>query len=131
MFEIDTYLEQIVSVAPGVREIWLVGSRANGTARPDSDWDFIVFGDSHTFSQLQAAADLHRIDVDCLVVSDSDAFESAWGSKSKRGSLSKWKWRPDSNGLWAIYEESKWHGAEDGACVKTADRFAVRKWPAP
>lgn len=32
------------SVVPGPRqEVWLVGSRAQGTAREDSDWDVIAF----------------------------------------------------------------------------------------
>lgn len=29
----------------GTREVWLIGSRANGTAREDSDWDLMVFSE--------------------------------------------------------------------------------------
>jgi predicted nucleotidyltransferase len=34
-----------VEVHPGIRSIRLVGSRATGTARPESDWDFRVEAD--------------------------------------------------------------------------------------
>jgi hypothetical protein len=37
-------LEFVDSVIPGPsNEVWLVGSRAEGTARPDSDWDVVAF----------------------------------------------------------------------------------------
>ena len=131
MCELGGYLDQLALTAPGVREIWLIGSRANGTARADSDWDLVVFGDARTLQQLREAVHLHRADVDCLVVADEGSFQSAWGTKSKGGSLSGWKWRPHADGKRAIYSESKWHDAEDGAGVRTADRLALLKWPAP
>jgi hypothetical protein len=37
-------LDFVDSVVPGPsREVWLVGSRAQGTARADSDWDVVAF----------------------------------------------------------------------------------------
>lgn len=129
MFDLDAYVQQIILAAPGVRDIWLIGSRANGSAGPTSDWDLLVFGDQSSFEEVGAAKHLHRADVDCLVVSGSGAFASAWGGKSKRGSLTGWNWRPHPNGNQATYEESKWHDAEDGAGVRTADRLATRIWP--
>jgi predicted nucleotidyltransferase len=35
------FVDQIVP--EGGTEVWLTGSRAKGTARPDSDWDVMVF----------------------------------------------------------------------------------------
>ncbi len=30
-------------VSPGTTSVWLCGSRAKGTAQPDSDWDVVAF----------------------------------------------------------------------------------------
>jgi hypothetical protein len=39
------YIAELTTAYPSIREVWLFGSRANGTERPDSDWDYLVFGD--------------------------------------------------------------------------------------
>ena len=77
MTDLDEYVQSLVSLAPDVREIWLFGSRANATERPDSDWDLLVFGLPKAFSQLEGAKELHRPDVDCLVLIDADRIQSA------------------------------------------------------
>lgn len=43
-----------------------LGSRANGTAKPDSDWDFLVMARSGVRGVLKAETSLHRADVDFL-----------------------------------------------------------------
>lgn len=37
--------KQVCEIDPQA-EVWLFGSRARGDARPDSDWDFLVFTNS-------------------------------------------------------------------------------------
>lgn len=76
---------------PGISELWLIGSRANGSPRPDSDWDFLAFANPTVLAVLQAETTLHRHDVDFLVVVDGDNFQSAWG-EFKSGSLTRWHW---------------------------------------
>jgi hypothetical protein len=49
------YLDRLVNAYPSIREIWLLGSRANGSSRPDSDWDYLVFCD-----EARAFNDLHQ-----------------------------------------------------------------------
>jgi hypothetical protein len=39
--EILRFVDQIVP--PGTTGVWLCGSRAKGSARPDSDWDVVAF----------------------------------------------------------------------------------------
>ena len=39
------YIAQLIKAYPSIREIWLFGSRANGTATEESDWDYMVLGD--------------------------------------------------------------------------------------
>lgn len=130
MQALDTYVASIAASATGCREIWLIGSRANGAERPDSDWDLLVFGDEASIAQLRAAQHLHREDVDCLVMADDTNFESAWGDKLKSGSLSKWEWhRTDETS--ATYTEVKWHEAEGSTGFRCQRRRALLIWSAP
>ena len=62
----------------------MIGSAPVEHAPPDSDWDLLVFGERDSMSRLQAHTPLHRNDVDCLVMIDSDRFQSAWG-RSRKG----------------------------------------------
>lgn len=48
----------IFAAHPGVKLAWLFGSRARGTARKDSDFDFAVVGD---FDLLALRADLDKV----------------------------------------------------------------------
>ena len=39
------YIDRLVLSYPSITKIWLFGSRANGLAKPESDWDYLAFGD--------------------------------------------------------------------------------------
>ncbi|VAV83779.1 hypothetical protein MNBD_DELTA01-551 [hydrothermal vent metagenome] len=99
--EITKFIDVFVSEIQGVKEIWLVGSRANCTFKEESDWDFVVFlsGNQKTFSQIQRRKDLRHEDVDLLIVYDGDKFEEPWPFfskeryKPKSGSLKDWEWK--------------------------------------
>lgn len=39
------YTSDVVAAYPNIDEVLLFGSRANGCARPESDWDCMVFAD--------------------------------------------------------------------------------------
>jgi Polymerase beta, Nucleotidyltransferase len=39
------YIDRLVLAYPSITKIWLFGSRANGLAKPESDWDYLAFGD--------------------------------------------------------------------------------------
>jgi len=127
VIEIQPYLEDLATCAPSIREIWLLGSRANGTATQDSDWDFLVFGGCYTHAQLKTATQLYRHNVDCLVMIDKDRFKSAWGEKEKSGSLSSWKWQKRSP-CCAVYIGTKWQDNGEAAVV-SSELSAVRIWP--
>jgi predicted nucleotidyltransferase len=89
--------------------VWLLGSRANGTSTPGSDWDLLVFGDLELAKEL---AQISPVDlVDLLVVIDRDRFLSPWNKTIeglvKSGSLSSWEWsQVDSQS--ATYSGTKW-----------------------
>ena len=120
------YLRMLIAAAPSIREVWLIGSRADHTARPNSDWDYLVFGTRLTLQALQSTPALKRQDVDVLVVYDGDAFEEPWGTDDhlKRGALSRWEWAmlgPER----AMYRGTKPRDS-DGFYVKVAVRQARR-----
>ena len=90
--DIQEFLSSVKARCPHLEDIWLIGSRANGTARAGSDWDFLAFGSVEAIHCIEQCKDLHRAHVDFLVVTNGDDFRSAWGEIDKCGSLSEWGW---------------------------------------
>jgi len=89
------YISELVAAYPSIREAWLFGSRANGYAKPESDWDFLAFADEPTLTALRGDLRFHRPGIDLMIVTDGDQFESPWieGSRVDHGELSKdWRW---------------------------------------
>ena len=63
------YIGRLVQAYPSIREIWLLGSRANGSERPDSDWDCLAFGDdAGALNQLHNDPQFDDPKVDLLFV---------------------------------------------------------------
>jgi hypothetical protein len=104
--DIAHWLTCVSKAVLGIREIWLIGSRANGTNRADSDWDFLVVAEEKFRSGIRQRVDLHRSDVDFLVSSDGNNFQSAWG-REKTVVLSKIQWQLTSDTT-ATYQGEKW-----------------------
>lgn len=104
--EIAQWVQSILGVTPGVTEIWLIGSRANDTFNPDSDWDFLAFANLSVLESLKVQTSIHRPDIDFLVLTDGENFQSAWG-KLKTGSLTRWNWCKVTDDF-AHYLGSKW-----------------------
>jgi hypothetical protein len=89
----DAYVDALVQAYPAIREVWLIGSRANGSAKPSSDWDYIAIADSATLKALSEDATFNSPEVDLLVVYDGDNFRKPWpddGRDNKTGSLTGW-----------------------------------------
>jgi predicted nucleotidyltransferase len=125
--EIRQFIESIGRSAPGLGDVWLIGSRANGTAMQSSDWDFIAIGTADTLDFLKSSPRFHRADVDFLVVTDGDGFISAWGATEKRGYLSEWGWEQESATV-AHYNQTKWVDRADGSDIQTTRVRAIKVW---
>lgn len=125
--DITSFISTLVARCPDLRSIWMIGSRANASWTSTSDWDFIAMGSAESLKYLQRAQHLHRPDVDFLVVTDHDAFCSAWSKPQKCGSLSGWQWTVTSPDH-AQYVQSKWVEKEDGSGVKCTKALAVKVW---
>lgn len=86
-----------------------------------------MFADEPTLQHLRKALDLHRPDVDVLVVTDGDRFESAWGPRRLSGSLVRWAWRQGLAGE-AHYNEARWAGEGNDGTVVRIRRKAILLW---
>ncbi len=121
------YILELVTAYPSIREVWLFGSRANGLATPESDWDYMAFADDPTLRALSGDSRLHRAGIDLMIVTDSDNFAAPWkeGSRSKRGRLAKvdggWHWTKRT-ATRATYQASK-------GDFRPIERCALRVYP--
>ena len=96
-FDVETYVLKVAAEHPNVTEMWLFGSRANGTATEKSDWDILAFADEATLNALRNDIELHEPRVDLLIVKSANgSFEKPWGKK-KSGSLENLQWNRLSN----------------------------------
>jgi hypothetical protein len=125
----DEYVAILVKRFPAIKEVWLIGSRANESARADSDWDYIVFADERTLSLLRCDESLRRPDIDVLMVFDGDSFEEPWPTahRKKHGSLHGWGWRRLAMKK-AVYRATKVK-PDDEFNVTVASQYARRVWP--
>ena len=90
------YISELLAAYPSIRELWLFGSRANGYAKPESDWDFLAFADEVTLTALRGDLRFHRPGIGLMIVTDGNQFETPWmeGSRVDHGELAKgWRWK--------------------------------------
>ncbi len=123
--ELNVFLKDFVSTFPPVREIWLFGSRVDGTALASSDWDLLVLsGDELTPEAVAAIPRFQREDY-VLFIAHGGEFHRPWPRSRdgavERGYFSEWKWQ--SCGDRATYVSAK-----EGRplCVKPALRIWYR-----
>jgi Polymerase beta, Nucleotidyltransferase len=123
--DFSEYVSSLATACAGITAIWLIGSRANGTAKESSDWDLLVFGDLGTRACLNAHRELHRGDVDCLTLTGGK-FQNAWG-KQKALKLTELEWE-ETTETHAQYTERKWSEREGSTGVVSQRMGAVRLW---
>lgn len=92
--KINEFPEQVFEVLKGLvseketDSIWFVGSRANGTERTDSDWDFIVF----VCDQVSERAARHS-QVDIIRVDRNGNYLLEGQPLELSGQFKTWQWR--------------------------------------
>jgi len=90
--ELHHYVRGLVSEFRRIKSVWLIGSRANGEERQDSDWDLLVFADEETLKGLMSRHEFKQTHIDLFIVYNSlGDFRNPW--KLKTGNLKKWGWR--------------------------------------
>ena len=133
------YVQRLVSAHPAIGEVWLFGSRANGTARDDSDWDYLVFSDDGSLlnSLYVDAQRFHVRRIDLFVVAASYPIAmKPWADERQKmlnlnddpGNLA-WTVVPDNDSV-AEYTETKERDPPPIA-VDVRWRRAVRVYPWP
>lgn len=130
--EVQAHIFKLAQVYPGITEIWLIGSRANGNARIDSDWDLLMFADSETFLEITKRPEFKQPGVDLLVVYDNLHFQEPWpesadGYEPKTGALrglGEWDWERISD-VDATYTGTKVINGMPTMQTKKA----IRLWP--
>lgn len=118
--ELQKFVNELAESNPGISSIWLLGSRANNTAKALSDWDILIFADERTFSEIQRNEFFHRGAVDLLVVTDGENFKKPYGCE-KTGALSEWKWK-EIGANTAEYESVKFVPDEPGSNLGVFDK---------
>ena len=81
---LNDYINKLTSEF-NIEEIWLFGSRANNTARGDSDWDIWAFANSEVLSALKGRADYKSKDIDLMIVYDKNNWEQPWTTLANTG----------------------------------------------
>ena len=73
------YIGRLTTAHPGITEVWLIGSRANDRARPDSDWDYLTFtDDGNLLYSLHLDRQFNEPGIDLLLVVEYSALKP-WG----------------------------------------------------
>ena len=129
--DIEVYVRELVRLCPGISAIWLIGSRANGTARPTSDYDLVVFTDRGLFESMRTHGSVRNQEIDLFIVFGSNGdFETPWGEK--KGNLKDWEWSQESPGT-ANYRSVKFMPDKPGSktgVIKTERLKAKKLYPA-
>ena len=125
---LSAFLSRVLVSCLEIRAVW--SSADAGSCLASASHQLIVFADKPTLLRLRRSDQLHRADVELLVVFDGDQFENAWGTQRLSGSLSRWSWRQVSDEL-AYFDQSKWsHPERDAGAVIRVRRQAVLIWAA-
>jgi len=125
---LSQFLSRVLVSCLEIRAVW--SSADAGSCLTAASHQLIVFADKPTLLSLRRSDQLHRADVELLVVFDGDQFENAWGAPRLSGSLSRWAWRQVNDEL-AYFDQSKWSFSEgDAGAVVRVRRQAVLIWAA-
>jgi hypothetical protein len=127
----DAYVTELVAAYPEIAEVWLIGSRAEGTPRTDSDWDYLVFANRKILHSLRQRKQFNSPEVDLLIVHDGNQFTKPWrdGSRIKAGSLVDWHWQRISH-TEATYRATKFRDDADfNRNIRVGRGLLV--WPRP
>ena len=92
------YIRYLVEHYPEISYIWLFGSRTNGRASKESDWDIMIFGNRSTAARMRCDPFTFRAKAD-VFIAVKNAFRSVWPSvdgTKRSGTLvgkGSWRWR--------------------------------------
>ena len=126
--ELGVFISRVLASCLDIRSLWSIDHPPEDSLLVPAPSQVLAFADLHTLHQLRRSTELHRDDLDFLVVTDGDVFENAWGRCRVSGSLARWAWRYASPEE-AFYDESRWdpRGGNAGGVVRLR-RKALLIW---
>jgi predicted nucleotidyltransferase len=92
--ELQRFLSDFITAFHEVSEVWLLGSRADGTGDPGSDWDLLVFADDRLAAESGKVSASFNDARFPLFIAHGDDFIRPWPRKDgllERGLFSQWK----------------------------------------
>ena len=122
--EIMAFITDLVKCSQNIKEIWLIGSRANGKEEIDSDWDLLVFvvDDGKTLHTIKGKANLKEKalnrtgPIDLFINSANNIFVNPWRKAKLHLTEMNWQvWSPETS---AEYDGEK--GKEGASMVWAA-----------
>ena len=123
-------VSRVVAACLEIRSVWLVDLAPDDSDEQPRQYQLMAFADAATLLRLRKLEDLHRSDVHFLVITDGDAFDTAWGPTKLSGSLGRWAWREAAPGE-AYYSRSSWTKLSgDVGQVLRVRRKALLAWEA-
>jgi hypothetical protein len=121
-------ISRVIATCLEIRSVWLVDLAPDESEGEPRHYQLLAFADAPTLQRLRKLEDLHRSDVHFLVLTDGDAFETAWGPTTLSGSLGRWAWREAAPGE-AYYSRSSWTRlSADVGQVSRVRRKALLAW---
>ncbi|MDD5674426.1 MAG: nucleotidyltransferase domain-containing protein [Chitinivibrionales bacterium] len=92
--EIKSYLRSICQYySSNITHIWLIGSRAEGAPRSDSDWNFLIKGDLVLLKDLENKKDVFfRKDITILIIYDGNTVKNPFNPDQKLSLRDDLKW---------------------------------------
>jgi hypothetical protein len=123
---VQNVLNQI-KLIENASSIWFIGSRANGSYRVSSDWDFICFMSESVTERSARSAIVDIIQVDCL-----GEYLLEGQTLDRKGMFSSWKWHDLKNDkatyVSRITPNAQLGSAFDHSDVKLVTNNALRIW---
>jgi hypothetical protein len=88
--DIGMYLDTVRQQYPAIGQVFVLAR--NGSDRGAVPWSLLAFADEAVLAAMRKNTDLRREELDMLIVTDGDRFESVWGSQPP-GSLADMRWQ--------------------------------------
>ena len=110
-----------------IKSIWLIGSRANNSAREDSDWDLLVFVDEELspVNRSDSRVDVIRVDTNEKYLTD--------GKSADHINPFNWNWNDSENGeathTKRVLPQVSGDGLIDLSLVKYVTEHGYQIWP--
>jgi len=107
------YVDRLIQSHPGIAEVWLFGSRADGTPKLNSDWDYMVFlSDQREFNGICQDRELDQPEIDLFVVVGFRAMRP-WSARDGQNKVLRLDASPEGMHWTARGASATYHSREE------------------